>query len=380
MQGEPAIFLRKMNLKKLLLFCAVSLSSGAFSALAQSPPPLLVESVSASQFRLSWAEMPGADIVLEEANSLTDWQPVPQIPALTDGRFSVTLDLAGFNRRFFRLHMTVEGLPPDPSTVAPPVSPGVATTVAAGTEFLYTGLDPIQTGVAPNTIIPARAAVVRGKITDRDGAPLWGVKVSILNHPEFGETLSRGDGMFDLAVNGGGLLTLKYEREGFIPAQRQVQAPWQNFVMASDVAMIRLDTKVTTVDLAAAEPMQAAHGSVVTDEDGTRCATVLIPQGTTANLVMPDGSTQAITSLSIRATEFTVGPNGPQAMPAELPPSSAYTYCVDLCADEALAAGAIDVRFDPPLPFYRRISSGSTQDRCPARKLRRQTWSLGSGR
>ena len=34
-------------------------------------------------------------------------------------------------------------------------------------------------------------------------------------------------------------------------------------------------------------------------------------------------------------TEFTVGDGGPERMPAELPPTTAYTYCVELSADEA---------------------------------------------
>ena len=39
-------------------------------------------------------------------------------------------------------------------------------------------------------------------------------------------------------------------------------------------------------------------------------------------------------------------------MPANLPPSSGYTYCAELSADEAVAAGATDVRFSQPLPVY----------------------------
>ena len=93
-------------------------------------------------------------------------------------------------------------------------------------------------------------------------------------------------------------------------------------------------------------------GVLLQDSDGTRQATLLVPQGTTAQMVMPDGSTQPLTTLSVRATEYTVGPNGPKAMPAELPPTSGYTYCVELTADEALSAGAVDVRFEQPLYFY----------------------------
>jgi len=243
-------------------------------------------------------------------------------------------------------------LPRDPSTVAPPVDTSVTTTIGSSTAFLYSGANPIQTGVAPNTIVPTRAAVLRGKVLDKTNAPLPGVIVTVLNHLEFGQTLSRADGMFDMAVNGGGPLTCNYAKTGFLTAQRQVQVPWQDFVFAPDVILIPKDTQVTAVDLTSSTPIQVARGSVVTDSDGTRQATLLFPQGTQATLVMPDGSTRPITSLNVRATEFSVGPNGPQTMPAELPPTSGYTYAFDLSADEALAAGASQVRFAQSIPVY----------------------------
>jgi RHS repeat-associated protein len=244
------------------------------------------------------------------------------------------------------------GLPPDPSTVAPPLDTTVATTIGTSTAFLYSGANLIQTGVTPGTIAATRAAVLRGKVLDKTNVPLPGVTITILNHPEFGQTLSRLDGMFDLAVNGGGKLILNYAQTGFLPAQRQVQVPWQDFALAPDVILIPPDTQVTTLDLTSPAPIQVARGSVTTDSDGTRQATLLVPQGSQATMVMPDGSTQPLTTLSVRATEFTVGPNGPQSMAAELPPTSAYTYAVDLRADQAVAAGARQVRFAQPLPVY----------------------------
>ena len=242
------------------------------------------------------------------------------------------------------------GIPPDPGQHLPR-DPTVATTVDKATEFLYTGSNPIQTGVAPGTIEAKRVAVLRGKVLDRNNNPLSGVTISILNHPEFGQTLSRLDGMFDLAVNGGGFLTVNYQ-SGYLNAQRQVQVPWQDYAWLPDVILIQLDNQVTLVDLTSNEPIQTARGSVVTDEDGTRQATLLIPQGTQAQMVFPDGSTQPLTNLSVRATEYTIGPNGPKAMPAELPPTSGYTYAVELSADEAISAGATAVCFNQPLYFY----------------------------
>jgi RHS repeat-associated protein len=116
--------------------------------------------------------------------------------------------------------------------------------------------------------------------------------------------------------------------------------------------MLRRDPQVTTIDLSASLPMQAARGSVVRDSDGERQAMVLFPQGTQAQMVLPDGTLQPLTSLHVRATEFTVGDKGPEAMPGALPATSAYTYAVELSVDEAVAAGAKEVRFSEPVPFY----------------------------
>ncbi|MDN3513168.1 MAG: carboxypeptidase regulatory-like domain-containing protein [Candidatus Brocadia sp.] len=243
-------------------------------------------------------------------------------------------------------------LPPDPVTVAPELDLTIATTLGSATAFLYTGDNPIQTGVGTDTIQAYRCAVLRGKVLNRENQPLSGVTITILNHPEFGQTLSRADGMFDMAVNGGGLLTVKYDKDGYLPAQRQVNAPWEDYAWLPDVVMIPADPQVTAIDLSTSTEMQMAQGSTINDEDGTRTASILFPQGTTAEMTLTDGSTQPLTILHIRATEYTVGANGPKAMPGELPPSSGYTYCVDLTADEAMAAGATSVHFSQPVPFY----------------------------
>ena len=57
-------------------------------------------------------------------------------------------------------------------------------------------------------------------------------------------------------------------------------------------------------------------------------------------------------TFTVRATERTVGPSGKQAMPAELPPGTGYTYAVDLTIDEAEAAGLARVSFNQPVPVY----------------------------
>jgi hypothetical protein len=131
---------------------------------------------------------------------------------------------------------TLPPLPIDPALVATPLAP--FTDFRSATAFLYAGPDPIQPDVAAGAIDALRAAVVRGRVGDGDGDPLPAVRVDVLGHPEYGHMLTRADGAFDLAVNGGGPVTLRYDRPGFIGAQRQVDVPWQRYRVVPDVLLV----------------------------------------------------------------------------------------------------------------------------------------------
>lgn len=260
-------------------------------------------------------------------------------------------DLSLLAKEYGQIDCFPLNLPSDPADVASELDQTVATTLFDAMRFLYTGEDPIQRGMAPETIEANRAAVLRGQVFDRDDETLSGVIISILGHPEYGITLSREDGYYDLAVNGGGVLVLQYQKIGYLTVQRRTQVPWQDYTVIDDVVLTPLDTSVTTIDLNSGS-VQTARGSEVTDDQGTRRATLLFAAGTEALIVMPDGSTQPADTLKIRATEYTVGENGPAAMPAELPDTTAYTYCVDLTTDEVITANAKSVKFNKPVNFY----------------------------
>ncbi len=248
-------------------------------------------------------------------------------------------------------------LPDDPASVAPALNPMRSNSLFESTSFLYSGPNPIQTGVAPDTIVSRRAAVIRGRVLDKLNDPLPGVTITIKDHPEFGQTLSRSDGMFDMAVNGGGQYTVDYQKQDYLPVQRYVKTDWRDYSWLDDVVMLTLDPKVTSINLLNTAPIQVAQGSTVTDKDGTRTATVMIPQGTSASMVLPDGSTQTLTNLSIRFTEYTVGDNGPESMAAPLPSMSGYTYALEISVDEAMNSGAVkvagrEVQFNQDVSFY----------------------------
>ncbi|HWN66804.1 MAG TPA: RHS repeat-associated core domain-containing protein [Haliangium sp.] len=112
-----------------------------------------------------------------------------------------------------------------------------------------------------------------------------------------------------------------------------------------------LDAAVTEIVPGADEP-QVARASVQEDADGARQATLVFAAGTQATAILPDGSEVVLDTAHVRATEYTVGPRGHEAMPGTLPATSGYTYAVELSVDEADALGASSVIFDRPVGFY----------------------------
>jgi RHS repeat-associated protein len=249
----------------------------------------------------------------------------------------------------------VPGTPPapvDPAAVAPAIDPTAATDLCSATAFLYSGTDPVQTGVAPGAVDCDRVALLRGRVLDPAGSPLSGVRISVEGQPEFGSTRTRLDGAFDLVARGGGVLSVRYATQGRLVAQRTVEVGFRQTKTLPDVVLVAADAQSTIIDLTAPIDFQVARGSVVTDASGTRQASLLVPPQAPAGLVLAGGQRQAISTLTVRATEYTVGANGPQAMPAILPATSGYTYAVEFSVDEAEAAGAGRVEFSTPVISY----------------------------
>ncbi len=233
------------------------------------------------------------------------------------------------------------------------IDPTVATTVLSSTAWLYTGESPIQTGVAPGTIEARRAALLRGSVKTRSGDPIPGVVVKVHGHPELGETTTHANGTFDVVVNGGGFMQVTFTKPGYLDSSRLLEVGWNQTREVPEVVLIPSDPVVTQIDLeATTSEFQVARGSVVTDDSGTRQATLLFPPGVQATMRMPDGTTQPLSQMHVRATEFTVGDTGLAAMPASLPANTAYTYAFEVNADEAIAAGAPEIEFSEPLIFY----------------------------
>ncbi|HET8934000.1 MAG TPA: hypothetical protein VFN67_11195, partial [Polyangiales bacterium] len=245
-------------------------------------------------------------------------------------------------------------IPPIAADVAPALDLTVQSRNIDSLQFLIGGPTPIQVGVAPGTLVSAQAALVTGRVLTEGGAPLSAVLVDVAHHPEFGLTYTDANGEFHMAVNGGGLLTLRYSLSGYAPAQRQVQTHWGQGGTADDVILLVRSHEVTKVDVSGtASNPQMVVGPVETDASGTRRATLVIPAGTAAQVYDAAGNVTSLPQLSLRLTEHTVGEHGPERMPAPLPPTSAYTYAIDITADEAQhKVNGIHIELSQPIPFY----------------------------
>ncbi len=239
-------------------------------------------------------------------------------------------------------------LPQDPKLVAPVLDRSVAYDIFSASAFLYTGASAVQTGVVAGSITARCVAVLRGNLITRDGAPLSGVTISVPGHPEYGQTLSRADGLYDLAVNGGELLTLSFTKTGYLPVQRMLSLPRRAYEVVAPVALIPRDTRATVIDPSASSAFQVAQGSPVSDADGARRATLLFPQSALQALLAADNGLHAVGSMTVRATEYTAGIAGGAAMPGDLPENSGYTYAVDFTIDEATGP----VTFTEPIISY----------------------------
>jgi RHS repeat-associated protein len=243
----------------------------------------------------------------------------------------------------------IESPPADPATTAPASDPTRPTNFVESIAFLHTGPNATQRGVLTGALNERRIAVIRGRVVDAAGVPISSAKISVHHDPNVGYTLSRADGAYDVVVNGGADVTLVLAKDGFIPVHRRVRTIWNDFATADDTVLLLYDPRVTTLELSSLSVVTPARGTVISDQSGARQATLLFQPGTSASMRLPNGSSQPLTTINVRATEQSVGVG---AMPAPLPQETAYTYCVELSADEAVVAGATSVEFTKPVFIY----------------------------
>ncbi|KRT82794.1 hypothetical protein AMK59_4421, partial [Oryctes borbonicus] len=83
----------------------------------------------------------------------------------------------------------------------------------------------------------SRVAVMRGQVVTPQGLGIVGIRVAVDRESKFGFTLTRQGGWFDVLVNGGGAVTLQFQRSPFKPLTRTVFVPWNQIVVLPPVHM-----------------------------------------------------------------------------------------------------------------------------------------------
>jgi RHS repeat-associated protein len=190
-----------------------------------------------------------------------------------------------------------------------------------------------------------RYILLTGLVRDESGDPLSGVRVKVLNHPEYGSTQTDESGRFSLPAEGGGIIKLAYSKPDYLTAHRKTHSPVQDVVTMDPVTLIQQDSASTKVEFNGDPDSVTTHQSTqVSDEFGSRSASMVFTGDNTAYALDKYGNrTRELDSITARATEYTTQ----DSMPAMLPPNSAYTYCAELTADEARR-----VEFEDPVTTY----------------------------
>ncbi|KAG5879649.1 hypothetical protein JTB14_012096 [Gonioctena quinquepunctata] len=83
----------------------------------------------------------------------------------------------------------------------------------------------------------SRVAVMRGQVVTPQGLGIVGIRVSVDKESRFGFTLTRQGGWFDVLVNGGGAVTLQFQRSPFKPMTITVFVPWNQIIVLPPVHM-----------------------------------------------------------------------------------------------------------------------------------------------
>jgi len=190
-----------------------------------------------------------------------------------------------------------------------------------------------------------RFSLVTGLVHDLNDAPLADVFVTIHGHLEYGTAVTDPEGRYSIPVEGGSTVTIVFQKGGLFTAHRQVYVPWNDIAIAATVQLITQDPVSTTLTFDGDPATVVTHqSSPITDEFGSRSATLVFAGDNRAFLMDENGhDVRELSTITTRATEFTT----PESMPAELPPNSAYTYCMELSVD-----GAQRVRFDTPVMVW----------------------------
>jgi len=199
--------------------------------------------------------------------------------------------------------------------------------------------DLIPPDAEPEAYKTDRYSLVRGTVLDDNATPMEGVTISILDAPEYGSALTDEDGEFTIPVNGGLTITVKAVLDGYASSQRKVEVSWNDIVMMETIELVPLDPVQTQIYFNGDPNNIMVHSNYA---DGQTLVMVFtgdnIAIGTTA-----DGEEIPTDTLVVSGTHY----KDAREMPAELPPTTEFTYCAEFRAE-----GYEDVEFEKPVVLW----------------------------
>ncbi|MFI5297564.1 MAG: RHS repeat-associated core domain-containing protein [Polyangiales bacterium] len=223
-------------------------------------------------------------------------------------------------------------------TGTPPALPPYASDFVTVNQYLWSGTS-FQSG-GTTAIDPASVGVVRGRVRGPDGSPMACVTVQAIQPAQFGSVVTDATGTYSIAVNAAASTVLKYSYGdgvygspiAYMPVQRTLTSHAHDYAHVDDVWLTTREATPLVVPIGgttatlAEQPTPSANESGV----GTRTLVAAFPPGvgfTVGGTALPGSS------VNLRIREYTVGANGASSMPGTLPPSTAYTYAVNLSLD-----------------------------------------------
>jgi RHS repeat-associated protein len=273
------------------------------------------------------------------------------------------------------------GIPPDPRSLIPDRTAGwnepdfieVVDTLLDAEPPLQL-IEPLYDG----QIEPLRSGIVRGRVlvlnADGTRTPQRGVRVSILNHPQYGYTHTRVDGTFDLVVEGGSELVVSFGDSlvagSFYPVQRRSWIYWRDWTLLDDVVMLRRATASAPVNLVDTVPNLIRSNTAMADSD----MMLFVPA--TSRLCISEECEEGAPQLStaqFELREYTVNDAAQGAMPGDLPPGTAYTFAAEVHVKGVPFDQMVYVSNEPLALWVRDTIGFPLGDRIPLGTYNRQT-------
>ncbi len=150
--------------------------------------------------------------------------------------------------RICQLDESCRFVPANPSEFAKPSTAGNLSSFYEQVKFLVEGEQAVVRAVDLERLNRSSVSVARGRILDRDGEPLSGVRARIAGAPEYGYTFSRSDGWVDFVVNSGEeSVVIRFDDQDVLPVDISVELEENAFANGRDVVATSLDSVVNVV-------------------------------------------------------------------------------------------------------------------------------------